>query len=136
MHAPSSTSIVVEWDPVPVIYDPSIEDPVCCVNGILTGYTIFYTRERKSFIHNISIDLTYFERMKSLLSMNTTNNATNATQAYKMSYVLTGLDSYKNYTVYVAGNTRKGHGVLGRPVHVVTQQDRKIQFISIYFPQT
>ncbi|XP_065052028.1 phosphatidylinositol phosphatase PTPRQ-like [Rhopilema esculentum] len=123
VHALNSTSIVVEWDPVPAIYDPRIEDPVCCVNGILTGYTIFYTRERKSYIHNISIDLTYFERMESLLSPNITNNATNATQAYRMSYVLTGLDSYKNYTVYVAGNTRKGHGVLGRPVHVVTQQD-------------
>ena len=134
----SSTSILVSWDLIPVIYDPTIADPICCVHGILTGYTIFYTRITKTPVHNVTIDLSYFKRNVTLignLHANETNNST------RMNYTLTGLDMHKNYTIYVAGNTRKGHGVLGQPVYVRTDEDRKfidflwkIKYIKFPFP--
>lgn len=114
----NSTAISVSWDPVRILHDPSIENPICCVHGNLTGYTIFYSRVTREKVFNTSIELSYFQNNASLMSANTTTppNHTNT-------YALTGLDPNKNYSIYVAGNTRKGHGVLGDPIFVVTDED-------------
>ena len=91
----------------------------------------------KEEVHNKSLDLSYFESNE-ILRVNITNstistNQSNATATTMMHYTLTGLDSHKNYTIYVAGNTRKGHGALGTPIYVQTDQDGKklIIFIEI-----
>ena len=133
-HFVNSTAILVSWDPIPVVYDPSIEDPICCVHGNLTGYTIFYSRVTKERIHNVTIDISYFEKHKML--RNETNhtipfNQTNITQSSKMHFTLIGLDSHKNYTIYVVGNTKKGHGVWGEPIYVQTDEDGN--YITILF---
>ena len=121
----------MSWDPIRNIYDPSIEDPICCVHGNLTGYTIFYSRVTKDKIYNISIDLSYFHGND--MRNNNTDNVTSLNETHempstKMHFVLTGLDSHKNYSIYVAGNTKKGHGEWGRPIFVQTDEDGKCYF--------
>ena len=130
----NSTAILVSWEPIPVVYDPSIEDPICCVHGNLTGYTIFYSRVSKDQFYNVSINLSYFTSKEKLLnetSNMTEFNQTNSTASSKMYFILTGLDPHKNYTIYVAGNTRKGHGVWGTPIFVQTDEDGKY-FLKLF----
>eukprot|EP00794_Sanderia_malayensis_P017493 gene17493-19243_t len=120
-QATSYSTILVSWDPIPIQYDPSIEDPVCCVHGNLTGYTIFYSRITQDKVFNKTLSLAYLRNFTNSLG-NTTSNATLANST-RTSFILTELVAYKTYSIYVAGNTIKGHGVLGEAIYVRTKQN-------------
>ena len=163
----SSMSILVAFKPVPLVYQQGIEIPVCCQDGIITGYTIYYGRVDKSLVFQKTLTLhqlmnpnissssdetqanaTLANGTMTISTLNETlcNTTLNASANLKGTFcnstaqdgnekayvaVLNGLDPFKNYSIQIAGVTRKGPGVKSIPIVVITDEDSKFSSIII-----
>ncbi len=93
--ANSSTTIIVTWDIVPPIHQ----------NGIITMYEVLY-QPRETFNGAITTQ-----------TMNVSGSM--------MSVVLSNLEEFVNYTIFVRAYTSEGAGPYGEEVTVMTPEDSK-----------
>ncbi len=93
LQANSSTSLIVAWDPVPLVYQ----------NGVITAYEVLY--------------------QSSELFSDTIRTQTANVSGFETSMILEGLQEFVEYDILVRAQTEKGPGPYGETMKIRTLED-------------